>query len=428
MGASMTETHFTLPKTNAGPWQKRPFHRQYLMRQANNLFDFFEANSLNPKGGFFDLDDNGRPVQTDNAVRQIHSTTRMIHCAVIGSLIGRPGSDEIIDHGMDYLRNHHRDVRNGGYFWSLDDTGVVDGLKQAYGHAFVLLAGSSAKLVGHPLADQLIEDITQVINTRFWDEEAGAVREEFDTDWSPISSYRGQNSNMHLTEALMAAYEATGKEDYLIKAERIAQRIIRDNAVPLGHRVAEHFDENWGLDKTYKHENEMFRPSGTTPGHWLEWSRLLYQLWVLGRKQHGWMTDAARNLFRSSIDLGWDKVHGGFFYTLDWNDQPAMREKLWWPVSEAIGAAAFISAHDHEDYFQSWYRKLWDFAENHVIDHERGGWLSELQEDLTPGARLFVGKPDIYHALQACLIPLYPATGSLTHAIIEADHTERPVR
>ncbi len=89
----MTETHFTLPKTNAGPWQNRPFHRQYLMRQANNLFDFFEANSLNPKGGFFDLDDNGRPVQTDNAVRQIHSTTRMIHCAAIGSLIGEAGEE-----------------------------------------------------------------------------------------------------------------------------------------------------------------------------------------------------------------------------------------------------------------------------------------------------------------------------------------------
>jgi len=60
-----------------------------------------------------------------------------------------------------------------------------------------------------------------------------------------------------------------------------------------------------------------------------------------------------------------------------------------------------------------------------VIDHARGGWLSELTEDLRPTSRLFVGKPDIYHALQACLIPLYPATGSLTKGIIEQDHTTR---
>lgn len=421
----MSEPTLPLPRTNATAWQKRPFHRQYLMRQANDLFDFFEAASINPKGGFYELDDEGLPLNEYNSLRQIHVTTRMIHCAVIGSLIGRPGSDEIIDHGMDFLWNKHRDQTHGGYVWSIDDDGNGDTAKQAYGHAFVLLAGSSAKLVGHPLADKVIPDVTEVINTRFWDDGVGAVREEFANDWSEISTYRGQNSNMHLTEALMAAFEATGDRAYLTKAERIAQLIIQKNAIPLGHRVAEHFDRNWTVDKDYRHKNEMFRPSGTTPGHWLEWSRLLYQLWVLGRKEHSWMTDAARNLFRSSIDLGWDKVHGGFFYTLDWDDKPAVREKLWWPVAEAIGAAAFISAHENEDYFQAWYRKLWDYAENHVIDHARGGWLSELEEDLKPASRLFVGKPDIYHALQACLIPLYPATGSLTHGIIEQDHTGR---
>lgn len=419
----MSDATISLPKSNASAWQKRPFHRQYLMRQANDLYDFFEAASINPKGGFFELDDEGMPLDEDNAVRQIHVTTRMIHCAVVGSLIGRPGSDEIIDHGMNYLWNHHRDQTNGGYVWSLDDNGIKDSAKQAYGHAFVLLAGSSAKLVGHPLADKVIADVTAVIERHFWDDEAGAVREEFSADWTEVPGYRGQNSNMHLTEALMAAYEATGEKAYLKKAERIADLIIRRNAVPLGHRVAEHFDEAWGVDKDYRHSNEMFRPSGTTPGHWLEWARLLYQLWVLGRKEHSWMTDAARNLFKRSIDLGWDKEHGGFFYTLDWDDTPAIREKLWWPVAEAIGAAAYISAYDNEAYFQVWYRKLWDYAENHVIDHARGGWLSELQEDLTPASKLFVGKPDIYHSLQACLIPLYPVTGSLTHAIIEADHT-----
>jgi sulfoquinovose isomerase len=418
----MTDAKLTLPKTNSSLWQNRPFHRQYLMRQANNLFDFFEAPSMNPKGGFFELDDEGNPLDADNAVRQIHVTTRMVHCAVLGSLIGRPGSDEIVDHGMRYIWEKHRDTRNGGYVWSVDDDGVTNGSKQAYGHAFVLLAASSAKLVGHPLADQMIADVTGIINTRFWDEQSGSVKDEYNQNWSQLLPYRGQNANMHMTEALMAAFEATGNRDYLAKAERIAELIIARNAVPLGHRVAEHFDQHWVLDKNYE-GNEMFRPSGTTPGHWLEWSRLLYQLWVLGEKRLSWMTGAARELFVQSIELGWDKVHGGFFYTLDWDNKPIMREKLWWPTSEAIGAAAYISAFDSGDYFQAWYRKLWDYAENHVIDHKRGGWLSELTEDLRPTSRLFVGKPDIYHALQACLIPLYPTNGSLTKGIIEADHT-----
>jgi sulfoquinovose isomerase len=417
----MSEPKFHLPKTNSAPWQSRPFHRQYLMRQANNLFDFFEASSINPGGGFHELNDEGTPLAAQNATRQIHVTTRMIHCAVIGSLIGRPGSGEVIDHGMRYLWEKHRDTRNGGYFWSLNDEGTVDGSKQAYGHAFVLLAGASAKLVGHPLADQVIADATEIIETRFWDDKVGAVREEFGEDWGQISTYRGQNSNMHLTEALMAAHEATGNKRYLTQATRIADLIIHRNAMKLDNRVAEHFHEDWKVDQSFA-GSEMFRPSGTTPGHALEWSRLLFQLFVMTRKEHSWMPEAARGLFRNAIDKGWDPVHGGFFYTLDWNDQPIMREKLWWPVAEAIGAAAYISSYDHEDYYQAWYRRFWDFAENHVIDHARGGWHSELTENLTPTSRLFVGKPDIYHALQACLIPLYPTTGSLTRGIREADH------
>jgi sulfoquinovose isomerase len=423
----MTDAIPALPRTNSSPWSQRPFHRQYLMRHSNNLFDFFQAASINKNGGFFELDDEGRPLDRDNPVRAIHATTRMVHCFAIGSLIGRPGSDEIVDHGMRYVWQQHRDQKNGGYIWSLDENGPKDDSKQGYGHAFVLLAASSAKLVGHPLADRMLADVTDVIVRRFWDEHRGAIREEFANNWSEISTYRGQNSNMHLTEALMAAFEATGEKMYLDMAERIADLIIRQHAVPLGHRVAEHFDENWTLDKDYL-GSEMFRPAGTTPGHWLEWARLLYQLWTLGEKRLSWLTDAARQLFQQAVALGWDDVNGGFFYTLDWNNQPVMREKLWWPVAEAIGAAAFLTAYDRDDYFQTWYRKLWDYAENHVIDHQRGGWRSELTEDLQPSSRLFVGKPDIYHALQACLIPLYPATGSLTKAIIEADHTDKFAR
>ena len=30
---------------------------------------------------------------------------------------------------------------------------------------------------------------------------------------------------------------------------------------------------------------------------------------------------------------------------------------------------------------------------------------------------VFTGKPDLYHAVQACLIPLLPATGSATRGL-----------
>lgn len=404
---------------NAMSWRQRPYHKFWLAEEANRHFEFFQILSLNPKGGFHELDNAGNPLNADNAVRQIHVTGRMVHCFVMGSLLGRPGSDEIVDHGLRYLWEGHRDSKHGGYMWSLDNDKPVDDKKQAYGHAFVLLAASGGKLLGHPLADKLLADVTEVINTRFWDDKAGAMKEEFARDWSPISAYRGQNSNMHSTEALMAAFEATGDDAYLDKARRIASRIIGQHAREHGFRVVEHFTGQWVLDKDC-HDGDMFRPYGMTPGHWLEWSRLLLQLWVLDGKRAGWMKEAAIALFKQSIELGWDKQYGGFFYTLGWDDKPHLSQKLWWPVSEGIGAASFLSEHAPSEFHETWYRKIWDFAANHLADRKLGAWHSELSADLKPGTSLFANKPDIYHALQACLIPLYPATGSLTRVMLNS--------
>ena len=399
-----------------------PAHRRWLADQAEALFAFFQPAAINPAGGFYDLDDAGRPVA--DSLRQIHATCRMVHCYVLARLMGRPGADTMIDHGMEFLWTGHRDRQHGGYFWSLDADGPKDDSKQAYGHAFVLLAASSAKAVGHPLADKVLADISTVLQERFWEKQHGAVAEEFSRDWTPLSAYRGQNANMHLTEALMGAFEATGEKTYLDKAESIADLIIRRIAGGLGYRVAEHFHENWTLDESYS-GGDVFRPFGTTPGHWLEWSRLLLQLWVLGGRRLAWLPEAARALFAQATRIGWDADKGGFFYALDWDDRPVLRQKLWWPCSEGIGAAAFLCAHDPSPEHAEWYGRIWEFTAAHFIDAQQGGWFPELGEDLKPAQTLFSGKSDIYHAVQACLIPLYPAEGSLVKVMAEAQGRPR---
>ena len=161
-------------------------------------------------------------------------------------------------------------------------------------------------MVGHPLADRMLADISQVLDERFWEAKHGAVAEEFDRAWAPLGTYRGQNSNMHLTEALMAAFEATGEQVYLDRAGRIASLVIGRHAAAPAVACAEHFTEDWSLDRDYR-GSEMFRPAGTTPGHWLEWARLLLQLYILGGKPT--RLDARRRgaLFEQAIDLGWDR-------------------------------------------------------------------------------------------------------------------------
>ena len=417
----MTEpTIKELPAAGSPRFATLTAHRLWLVDNARALFAFFQRPSFNPAGGFFSLDENARPLAPKpghkGANRHVHGTARMVHCFAIAHLLGTPGADRIVDHGLAFLWERMRDAKNGGYFWGVDDEKPTDATKQAYGHAFVLLAASSAMCVGHPDAPRLLADVTKVIEERFWDKAAGATTEEYNRDWSPMGTYRGQNSNMHLTEALMAAFEATGDRAYLDKAESIASLIIDRHARNENWRVAEHFTELWEVDRAYRGD-PMFRPSGTTPGHALEWSRLLVQLWELGGRSKGWMIEAATELFRKTVSIGWDRKLGGFTYTLDWSDRPDQTDRYWWPCAEGIGAAAALgSVNSSDPIYEEWYRRIWSFLVAHVIDKAHG-WQPELDSALNPVSRVFEGRPDIYHAVQACLIPLFPVDGSLTRQI-----------
>ena len=154
---------FAIP-TN-GKWVAMPSHLAWLNQQAESLFAFYERNIVNPLGGFYDLDDAGRPTAPGygaggTPARYLFATTRIVHAYSIAHLMGRPGADVIVDHGMDFLWKGHRDQDFGGYFWAVGYEGPVDSVKQAYGHAFVLLAASSAKVAGHPDAERLLADVT----------------------------------------------------------------------------------------------------------------------------------------------------------------------------------------------------------------------------------------------------------------------------
>ena len=49
------------------PWRQTAYHRNWLQEQASRLFDFYQYASVNPKGGFFDLDTEGKPFGIDYA-------------------------------------------------------------------------------------------------------------------------------------------------------------------------------------------------------------------------------------------------------------------------------------------------------------------------------------------------------------------------
>lgn len=408
-----------LPKTPQDrPMRQNPAHTAWLQAEVVRQVDFFRS-SLQPDGRFAVLDYAGKPLA--GAVQELHTTTRLVHSFALAKAAGLPDTDAVIDAGMAFLWGHHRDAEHGGYLWSVDAEGVADGTKLAYGHVFVLLAGASAKLAGHPDADRLIADISAVIDEHFWDEEKGLLRDEFTRDWQPFSDYRGMNANMHGIEALCTAYEATGNAVYLKRAGRILDFFTDRIAQQYDYRLPEHYTADWQVDADYQ-GNPMFRPRGTTPGHSFELGRLLLQWWDLSGRPAGDAPVRARRLIDTALNDAWVRGDwpqgGGFVYTLNLDGSVSVADRYWWPVTEAIGAVATVLNLDPQPQYEDWYRRLWAFANETLIDHAHGGWFPELDAGGKPAARQFAGKPDLYHSVQAALLSQVRGLSRLSESLV----------
>lgn len=397
----MPNQHTPGPEDAPGFWLEYPEHRDWLAAQATRQLDFFAA-SMREGPGFFTLDLNGHPLAS--SLQELHTTTRLVHAYALGQISGHAGADRIVDHGMAYLKSHHRDDIHGGYLWALEGNTIADDRKLAYGHAFVLLAASSAKLAGHPDADALLAEVSEILQTRFWEQEAGLFADEWNRDWTPMSTYRGMNANMHGVEALLTAFEATGDRQYLHRAGQILNFFTEKIAPAENWRIPEHYTQNWKIDRNYSGD-PMFRPAGTTPGHSFELGRLLLQYWDLSGRPQGDAPNRARHLIVQALTDAW-QPNGGFAYTLNFDGSIAVPSRYWWPVTEAIGAIAALIKLDRRTEDEDWYRKLWAFADSHFIDHLNGGWFPEIDGNGKVNSTIFIGKPDIYHSLQACLFPL----------------------
>lgn len=387
-------------------WITDPGHRAALLREARRQFEFFAA-SVDPDGGFETLDYSGKPLA--GQARELHTVTRMVHSYALAEMAGLQGAGRIVDHGLQYLASHHRDGEHGGYRWSVGG----DDRKLAYGHTFVLLAAASAMQAGHPEAEALLDEAWQLMDEKFWEEEHGLFADEWNRDWTPFSHYRGMNANMHSVESLLTAYEATGRAVFLERAGRILDFFVTRIAPQEGWRLPEHYDAEWQIDRGYS-GNPMFRPAGSTPGHSFELGRLLLQYWDLRGRPGTSAPQDARRLIEQALEDAWNEELGGFAYTLGAGGKVDIADRYWWPVTEAIGAMAALLKLEGRAHDEVWYRRLWEFADAHLIDHARGGWFPELDAGNKPVSKQFPGKPDIYHSVQAALFPL--AAGLSRHA------------
>lgn len=397
-------------------------NRTFMKSLTDDLLQFGHRFP-SPGGGAYYLGDDGTP-WTDRP-RETFITCRMAHVYSMGSFLGHPGSEALVDAALKGLQGELKDTEHGGWYAGIAADGSPLPGKLCYAHAFVILAASSALLAGREGAKELLEEALEVYDRFFWIEKDQLACDTWNTEFTIPDDYRGLNANMHTVEAFLAAADVTGREEYRERCRRMIDRVI-GWASAYEWRLPEHYDSAWNPQPELNQDRpaDPFKPYGATPGHGIEWSRLITQ-WALSAAEKGETDvskyiDASERLFLRAVTDAWNADGApGLVYTTDWTGKPVVHDRMHWVLAEAINTAATLYRVTGKPEYADDYAQFMKYLDEKVVDHVNGSWFHQMDRENHVIGTVWPGKNDLYHAFQATLIPYCQGGISIACAVKE---------
>jgi mannose/cellobiose epimerase-like protein (N-acyl-D-glucosamine 2-epimerase family) len=282
-------------------------------------------------------------------------------------------------------------ARSGGhasFAFSIGSDGrVVSATRDAYAHAFVLLALARLyRLNGDRQLLFLADQVIAFIDQHLLDREHGGLFDQFPvTDRS-----KRQNPHMHLLEAYLALDEAAPEREYLDRAHGLV-RLFKERlfSSKLGV-LLEHFSEQWA-GHPHPLKRQVFEP-----GHHFEWVWLLRQYEERsGEDLRFWITglyDVGRRYGVSATGLVFDELAP--------DKSVVKRSHRIWPHTEAVKAA--VVRHVAGDplarqFADTMVGALMDnFLDRPIV----GAWIDHLNEARQPLVD-YIPASSLYHLFLA---------------------------
>lgn len=119
------------------------------------------------------------------------------------------------------------------------------------------------------------------------------------------------------------------------------------------------------------------------PGHSIETAWFLINEGLYRNDQD--IINKSLNILDWSMELGWDKEHGGLLYFVDIEGKPAEQlewdMKLWWPHTEALHALLLAYHITGDEKYKDQYMMVHDYSFSHFPDKEFGEWYGYLHRD-----------------------------------------------
>lgn len=293
--------------------------KSWLDEQA---FPFWARLGVDGDFGFVEhLTLDARP--TSVHYKRLRVQARQIYCFSHAYLMGYSPGLDAAHNGWRFMTGNGW-LADGGWARLLGRRGgVLDPTLDLYDQAFALLAIAWwIRASGDSEAVAWAEGTLDVIDERLagpsgigWFSEAGP-------DAAPL-----QNPHMHLLEALLALYEATGQARFKTGAEKVLEMFHTFFFDPGSGTLAEYYDDRW---------NRAGGGAGRIiePGHHYEWVWLLHQAErvVPGSAQR------ADALFKFAEHFGHEPETALVYDQVLDDGSPRATSHRCWPQAEALKA------------------------------------------------------------------------------------------
>ena len=320
------------------------------------------------------------------------------------------------EHGFRFLTERCWDAQEGGFYHELAPDGSPrDRAKDTYDHAFALLACAWLhRARGDRAPLEWAERIIAYLDFVLLDPRFGGYRERH-LAGSAEALPRRQNPHMHLLEAFLAFYEATGDERWRLRADAMVELFKAHFFDRESGTLGEFFACDW---------RPAAGASGNLrePGHHFEWVWLLHHYARLTGEAS--VLGPAGRLYRFACAHGLERDPNfvpAAFDEVDSSGRIVSATKLLWPQTEAIQAhlarwefagegpaAALARAH---------LAMLFRF---YLVDR-RARWRNQLARD---GRELSRGLPvRVFYHLFLCFAELLRLWPTLPPAVAEARGT-----
>jgi mannose-1-phosphate guanylyltransferase/mannose-6-phosphate isomerase len=358
------ETRFTPAQDRvieSGAWRRRVHH--WLFQETLPLWSTSGVDERH--GGFHEaLGLDASPLMKPKRMRTM---ARQVYAFAVAKERGWDGpADRLISHGIDFMAGKGR-TDKGGWVRTLNvDGSVADATEDAYDHSCVLLALAHAHMSGNADALRLGEETFAFLDAHLEDSRMTGFLETSDGDGE-----RRSNPHMHLLEAFLAWYQATGERSHLRRAARIIDLFRSHFFDPESWTLGEYFDAEWKPSAGEK-------GSWTEPGHHFEWASLLVDF--AGRSGQAELSGFARKLYASAIANGLNRATGLAYGAVSRQGLPLDLISRSWPQAEAVKAAIALDGSGGPDLKPEIEARVGRLFRWHIDPAPLGLWIDRIDE------------------------------------------------